>query len=212
MTTNKGKRRIRTGFAVLGFLAEGAKSGYQIKQDIEGRAGHFWNESFGQIYPILKKLTEEGLIKKIESENQGKRPQQRYSITDLGQKELKEWIEEPIEFTVIRSELLLKLFFGSHVDIKTSLQHLEDYKSHALRLRRRIEKSKAGLSNQLQADTHETICKLATLNWGIESSDMAIKWIQKTKQQLDSISTDYQQGSSQITEGLIEKADDSTDP
>ena len=189
MATNAGKRRTRTAFAVLGFLAKGAKSGYEIKQDIEERAGHFWNESFGQIYPILKKLTEDGLIEKVDSEETGKRSRQRYAITESGLEELKEWIEEPVEFEVIRSEMMLKLFFGAHVDIDTSLQHLEDYKSHLLRLQKRIGRSKANLSPQLNADTPEAVCKLATLDWGIDASNMSLEWIQKTKEQLESSSS-----------------------
>jgi DNA-binding PadR family transcriptional regulator len=188
MASSAGKR-TRTAYAVLGFLTEGAKSGYEIKQDIEERAGHFWNESFGQIYPILKKLTADGLIEKVDSEQTGKRSRQRYAITESGLEELKEWVEEPVEFEVIRSELMLKIFFGAHVDMDTSLQHLEDYKSHLLRLRKRIEKSKAGLSAQLNADSPEAACKLVTMNWGIDATNTGLKWIQETKEQLVSLSS-----------------------
>ena len=45
----------RSKYAVLGMLATGPKSGYDIKQTIETSIGHFWNESYGQIYPILKR-------------------------------------------------------------------------------------------------------------------------------------------------------------
>jgi PadR family transcriptional regulator AphA len=189
MASSMGKKRTRTAYAVLGFLAKGAKSGYEIKQDIEERAGHFWNESFGQIYPILKKLDKDGLIEKVDSEQTGKRSRQRYAITESGLEELKEWIEDPVEFEVIRSELLLKLFCGAHVDIDTSLQHLADYKSHLLRLQKRIKKTRANLSPQLNAETPDAVCKLATLDWGIEGSNMSLKWIEKTKEQLKSSSS-----------------------
>jgi len=173
---------------VLGFLAKGPQSGYEIKQDIEARAGHFWNESFGQIYPILKKLTEEALVEKIDSEATGKRSRQRYAVTELGLEELRGWINEPVEFEVVRSELLLKLFFGTHVEMETSLQHIEDYKSSVLRNHRRLVKQKESLMARLGDNTPEAVFKSATIDWGIEAAEMALRWVHQTKKKLESLS------------------------
>jgi len=187
VAANSGKRRTRTAFAVLGFLAKGPQSGYEIKQSIEEHAGHFWNESFGQIYPILKKLTEDALIEKIDTEATSKRSRQRYSITDLGLAELQAWINEPVEFSVIRSELLLKLFLGMHVDMGTNLLHIEDYKSTVLRNHKRLVKQKEVLVAELGEDSPEAVFKVATLDWGIEAAEMALAWVKKTKKKLEAV-------------------------
>ena len=50
----------KSRYAILGMLALEAASGYQIKKEMEESTSNFWHESYGQIYPILKLLTENG--------------------------------------------------------------------------------------------------------------------------------------------------------
>jgi len=81
---NKQLKKKRSSFAILGFLANGPKSGYEIKRAITERTSFFWNESFGQIYPMLGQLEGLGLIEKGEVESVGRRSSQRYAITPEG--------------------------------------------------------------------------------------------------------------------------------
>ena len=46
-------RQAQTSTAVLGVLSIGSLTGYEIRQAISTVLGHFWHESFGQIYPCL---------------------------------------------------------------------------------------------------------------------------------------------------------------
>ncbi|PCK18754.1 hypothetical protein CEY02_18370 [Bacillus pumilus] len=50
-----------TTYAILGFLTADSKSGYEVKQLIDKSLHHFWKISYGQIYPALKFIVEEGL-------------------------------------------------------------------------------------------------------------------------------------------------------
>ena len=50
MKENKSK------YAIMGMLSMGPMSGYDIKKRFEKSLSYFWNESYGQIYPILRKL------------------------------------------------------------------------------------------------------------------------------------------------------------
>jgi len=55
----------RTAYTILGMLSiepNLSASGYEIRKAIESTVGYFWGESFGQIYPTLKRLAAEGLI------------------------------------------------------------------------------------------------------------------------------------------------------
>ena len=87
----------RTHFAILGFLTLGPMSGYDIKKLVEESTENFWSESFGQIYPALRRLTEEGLIEKDEAPSEGGRPRHVYSINDRGREALAAWLREPTE-------------------------------------------------------------------------------------------------------------------
>ena len=46
-------------------------SGYDLGQNIRGSVGFFWNESYGQIYPNLKKLAAEGLVGSLRRNDSG---------------------------------------------------------------------------------------------------------------------------------------------
>ena len=104
-------RSGRTGQALLGFLTWGPMSGYDLKKVIDGSISNFWSESYGQIYPVLKKLEAEGRVTCREGQ-EGGRKRNVYAITEAGSAELDAWLAEPPEDQPSRNELLLKLFFA----------------------------------------------------------------------------------------------------
>ena len=75
-----------TTYAVLGQLAGGPSSGYEIKARLEAGAAHFWHASYSQIYAELRRLTELGLAGE-EHVLQDARPNKRvYTITPAGRR------------------------------------------------------------------------------------------------------------------------------
>jgi len=123
----------RTRFAILGFLTLGPMSGYDIKKLIEVSVANFWSESFGQLYPALRWLTQAGLIEKNEAPSKGGRPRHVYSINDRGREALASWQQEPTEPPPLRIELLLKLFFGAHADRTTNRAQILAYREQMVR-------------------------------------------------------------------------------
>lgn len=61
-------RQRTTRHAVLGMLAEPPMSGYELRSEIAGSIGHFWQESFGQLYPTLRELSTEGPVEPLETD------------------------------------------------------------------------------------------------------------------------------------------------
>ena len=124
MKENTGK----TKYVILGTLARMPQTGYTIKKWIEHEYSHFWQESFGQIYPTLKKLVAEGLAVRSESsETDTGRRQILYTITDAGRKELADWLQEDPEIEKLRYEILLKISFGDHTSPEILLRHLDAF-------------------------------------------------------------------------------------
>jgi PadR family transcriptional regulator AphA len=118
----------RSKYAVLGMLATGPMSGYDIKQTIETSIGHFWNESYGQIYPILKHLTEEGLATRTHVAQANRPDRYVYTLTEQGHAELRAWLETPVERPPERIEILLRLVFGQQVPVEVHIRQLERYR------------------------------------------------------------------------------------
>jgi DNA-binding PadR family transcriptional regulator len=87
--------------------------------------GHFWNESYGQIYPNLKRLEAEGFVTSERERQKGKPDRHIYSITKKGRERLAAWLSVPPQPEIPRNELLLKLFFGSQLPPEIAIQHVE---------------------------------------------------------------------------------------
>ncbi len=106
-------REATTRFVILGLLdAEGLLSGYEIRQIVAGSIGFFWTESFGQLYPELKRLSAEKLIAAAEDKPSRPRDRRRFRITADGRRALRDWLVKPARPRPVRIEYLLKIFFG----------------------------------------------------------------------------------------------------
>lgn len=121
---NESKSR----YLILGMLAHTELTGYNIRKWIEAEYSRFWQASFGQIYPILKILVQEGLAEiagnGIATNGRG---QKLYRITDKGLKALSDWLAEEPDVEKLRYEILLKISFGKHTRPEVLLKHLDDF-------------------------------------------------------------------------------------
>jgi len=107
------KRSSSSMEVLLGLLAIESMSGYDLGVSIRASVGHIWNESYGQIYPNLKKLAAGGFVTSKTEKQKGKPDRRIYSITKKGNERLKQWLAIPPQPEIARNELLLKLFFGA---------------------------------------------------------------------------------------------------
>lgn len=183
------KRKSRTKYAILGFLASKPRTGYDLKKAIEKSVGFFWSESYGQIYPILSSLVENGLATRLDVDHTNGRNRQKYAITDAGLEELQNWIKLTADYQTHRNELLLKLFFGNQTDLDTSLRHLEDYRTYQLQLKETFEGFKSTLPNAEGHPLNQQTFLLATLNYGIVITEASVKWVDDTIKLLNNHST-----------------------
>lgn len=120
--------RNQTAFVILGILAiHPHQSGYEIRKTIQQSVGFFWGESYGQIYPTLKRLAAEGLIEPSQSTSKPRPKRQEYSITSAGQLRLQEWLAVPCRDDPPRDEFLLKLFFGLDAGPGVSVGHIKRF-------------------------------------------------------------------------------------
>ncbi len=110
---------------LLGLLTVEPMSGYDLGQSIRASIGFFWNESYGQIYPNLKKLAAAGLVTAKAEKRKGKPNRQIYSITPRGRAHLEKWLAVEPQPEVPRNELLLKLFFGVQAGPGTVIGYVE---------------------------------------------------------------------------------------
>ena len=173
----------KSRYALLGVLSVCPGSGYDIKKFMQQSTGYFWNESYGQIYPLLKQLEQEGLATHHTEKQEGKPERYVYALTDQGMEELQRWLIEPVEDGVERNELLLKLFFGGYVPVSVDMQHVEAYRALQERLLRKYAEIEALLRRQ-SAQQQELFYPLLTVRYGIHRCQALLAWCDETQEAL----------------------------
>jgi DNA-binding PadR family transcriptional regulator len=162
---------------VLGLLALKPRSGYDIKTVVDRSTRFFWAASYGQIYPELRRLEQDGLIEG-ESIPNGARDRRVYKITANGRKALAEWLLGP-EYTVeLRDESLLRLFFADSLPYEQALELLENR-------RRGHEQLLAALReiDALPGGKDPTFVDLV-LHWGIDFNEWGARWCEQQLRRL----------------------------
>lgn len=111
---------------VLGLLLEKELSGYDIKIVFEDVFTHFFDGSFGMIYPTLKQLEKDGKIRKEVLIQDGKPNKKMFFITEEGREEFQQYLESDLEKEVLRSDFLMRMYFGKYSDAQTIQTWMED--------------------------------------------------------------------------------------
>ena len=167
---------------ILGLLSHEDLTGYDIKKRIDGAIGFFWKGSFGNIYPALSVLEEQGLITKVKNKAQGGRERIPYHITAAGAKALKAWLSEDAATNELKYETLLKLYFGGAAGHETSIRNIEIFEEDVKRSLSLLHMYKDNLEKALDEEDH--IFYYLTVTFGIETYEAYLKWCEKAKKLL----------------------------
>jgi DNA-binding PadR family transcriptional regulator len=116
--SENGKERGLLALFILHSLNQQPKSGYELLKEIEEKTEGLWVPSKGTLYPILKQLEEEELIKVGET---GKRSKTVFELTKKGEETLltiKERKKESSEKLLQFKNLLIDIFGEEEITMK----------------------------------------------------------------------------------------------
>lgn len=169
-------RTSKTRFAVLGMLTAGPMTGYRLREEILSSVGHFWHESFGQLYPTLTRLEDEGLVHRAASSDP-------YALTDEGWAALRAWLAAEAEsLSPARNELLLQLFFGRHAEPGILRGHLRRHRAQLEEARSRYRNLERSIDAE---DSPDRPYWLITVRHGLSMVDAGLRWNTETTALLD---------------------------
>jgi DNA-binding PadR family transcriptional regulator len=166
----------KTAYVILGMLRLGKRTGYEIKSLVDVSTRFFWAASYGQIYPELKRLEEQGLVKG-RSEPSGGRARTVYELTEAGEAALKDWLASGEEdLYELRDEGMLKLFFSDS---------LPESRIEIVRaMRERSERKLAQLRSIEPHASQGPKGSYLTLQMGIGMTEWIVGWCEATERQL----------------------------
>jgi DNA-binding PadR family transcriptional regulator len=164
-----------TAASLLGYLDLGPMTGWDLDQWVRLSIGNFWNVTRSQIYRELRTLTERGYIK---AGTTGPRDRVPYGITAAGRNAFKKWIAQPPPPDVIRSRLLLTVFFAQHLPPGRLQRIIDDERGrHQIDLDRylALEQDLAGADDPWP---------IATLRFGIRYERAVLDWLDELEELL----------------------------
>jgi PadR family transcriptional regulator AphA len=171
---------------LLGILEIEPMSGYDLGLTIRQSVGHFWNESYGQIYPNLKKLTNEGFVSCKTERQKGKPDRRVYSITAKGRERLTKWLAVPPQPEIPRNELLLKLFFGGQVSAQILIGYVEHMAKESRGLLAVLERAEREEINKNRHYPDAPFWRMAA-HFGQMEMRAHLRWAEETPAELKKI-------------------------
>jgi PadR family transcriptional regulator AphA len=173
-----------TPYAILGLLSIEPMSGYDIRRNLEESLSYFWSESYGQIYPTLRKLEAARLISPVKQAGSDTRRRKLFTLTAAGRERLRTWLAEPPRPQPPRNELLLKLFFGRQAPPGACAAHLRRLRVQQERLTATLE----GLEKQLRVERRghpDLRYWLTAVSFGIDRAQSLIDWSEYALKELE---------------------------
>ena len=172
-----------TTFAVLGLIARGSASGYEVKQRLRAGAAHFWHASYSQIYAELRRLATLGYVTEREV-RQERRPDKRiYTITPEGEAALVAWLGESWGLAHLRDESLVKLVLADPLPPERVIDEMRRLKAAHDRRRAEFEAELAALDAESGRYLRYALSK------GLHAQTAFARWCQEVIDDLEGTPT-----------------------
>ncbi len=180
-------------YAILGLLHYKDMHGYRIKAHIERNFGNMWSINYGQIYPNLKKMEEEGLVTKKDVPQTGAPDRKLYALTKEGREAFTDWLFSPPERGLLmRDPFILRFIFFGFGDKKASLklidEQIENYKVQYEERKR----------NVIRWKDYDVYVRLVA-ELGLSFNEMVLNWLHHARKEIKkSIDADLAEAAGQL--------------
>jgi DNA-binding PadR family transcriptional regulator len=177
-----------TSYIILGLLTFQEMSGYDLKLLADRSVKYFyWSPTKSQIYSELRRLESHGLVTMREV-IQERRPDKRiYTITPAGRQAIQKWlVQTDIKPDTYKSQLLLKLFFGSMASPPSLISLVEERQQELKEFLSWCKDKRQELQDQIEESPKEKtlVFPLYTLDHTIGKAQADLVWTEVTLQEL----------------------------
>jgi DNA-binding PadR family transcriptional regulator len=184
-------KRLTPDEVLLGLLNAQPAHGYELLEWFRSpqHLGRIWKMSTSQLYAVLKRLEESGLITGRVLPSSDAPSRTEYALTDRGEQRLMDWLNDPhppISIHRIRVLFLSRLYIASLLDIPTDTviaRQLATCEEHRQRLQAELTRA-------------QTDVETLTLNFMIGQFDAVILWLKTCQAEPLRISQEFPAGSS----------------
>lgn len=159
---------------ILGFLAIGPLTGYDLKRHFDSTVNYFWAADKAQIYRTLAALVSEGLAEVRTVPGVGGPSRQEHHITAAGRAALHEWLTSDLDRPLERDAFLARVFFADDLSPAEMAGLLEQRRAAARATLAALELVRD--STGKPRDRAERL-RLATLDNGLRHTRTELEWL-----------------------------------
>lgn len=158
--------------AILGLLKERPMHGYELRKQLGQKLGLFWTVSFGSLYPTLRRLEKRGAVAKVTPTPQTSRRKQEYRLTEDGEREFLELLEEGSGGNIEQEKFSLRLAFFRYLRPENRIRLLERRKAY---LQDKLDEGRRSLrrARSNRADTYT----VSLVRHGMDTMAADIAWL-----------------------------------
>ena len=165
-----------TEYAVLGLLASGESSGYDLARAASRSIDYMWSPSRSQMYKVLPRLVELGYAESRELRQKGRPDKALYQITPAGLAALRSWVEETAD-DAPAGVFLMKLFFAWVAPPDAARAQLARYRAQVERHLESFEEMEANPPGDEPVHSrialrHGILRARATIEWAKEAESL----------------------------------------
>ncbi len=170
-------------YILLGFINQQPIHGYDLYKKITqfDAISLVWRIKQSQLYALLDRLEEEGLISSSMIQGESHPNRKEYSLTSVGRQTFNAWRTSPVEHgREIRLELLAKIYFVLQLNPEELIDLFEAQKEKCFEW---LEESQNSLSKLSEAQPFERI----VFGYRCNQIEATIEWLDTTRKQLPSL-------------------------
>ncbi len=164
---------------LLGFL-DVPKSGYELRQQFEKTAATFWTANLSQIYPTLKKMEVDGLVKSLSKPPKKGPARIEYRRTSAGKKALADWVRSGPCLQEQRNLFLAQIYFLDYVSVSEAAAFFSRIAEMSQWQHERLSAREAGVKDALDENNEylpkDSIYKYAALDLGVRATKLYAQW------------------------------------
>ena len=118
---------MSTRHVLLALLHVQPGTGYELAQSSTMATEPVWAATHSQIYPLLRKLEEDGLVESARGVRGQRLERIVYSITAAGERELREWQEQPVQYLPYRDPFRLWASFVNECSAERAFANIDEH-------------------------------------------------------------------------------------
>jgi len=145
--------------------------GYELKKELTGQLGQFWQISYGSLYPTIRRLEKAAAVERIFPVTDVKRRKNIYRITDLGNEMFKQLLSE--NSTMDDARFSMKLAFFRYLKSEDRVDLLERRRAYLTEKLAELRSKLRTYRERIDAYT------LQLMEHGVDTTAADIAWVEK---------------------------------